>query len=459
MIQLGPDLLIEIAKSCIVSSEILEVVKPHLKYSYIQQAPLKEIFKYIFDYHSAHSKPPTVGILAQNVTSKDSLPLIGRIRECNIYDRKDEILLQFQEFIQKSWGMAVMKEGADLYNQQKQDEAIELSAREWPLIQSFSLKRDTYGSVIRDFTKILEKAKHRSEQPNTRVPTGIPQFDYHMRGGIKLGASLLGVGRSGSGKSTFLRSLGYHAMFRGFNVIHFSAEDTKEEIEEAYTAAWTGISLDDLREGNLDGANWNKIEKARQAYISQCGEIKVHAFEQFHTASILDCRNILIDILKEMPIHLVIFDYLEKFSPGDGKRYSTNQDGETKQKTVVAEKIINIGKEFNVACATMTQASNIPKEKWNNPNWVMDRENISNAKQTIDPFQYSVTLNQTDDENDNEIMRVHEEKCRYHKIFSYSSTYHIQQKRNEGKFIDVAETKRRFWDEENKKIIRHIVKS
>jgi len=465
MTELGEDLLIEIAKSCIVSTEILEAVKPHLKYSYIKQAPMKEVFKYIFDYHSSTTKPPTIGLLSQNVGNKEALPLIGKIRECNIYDRKDDILLGFEEFIRRSRTMALILECKDLINAQKFDEAIKLQAEESASINAFSLKRDTYGRVIRDFDQIINRAKLRAETKNVRIPTGIPQFDYHTKGGIKLGTSLLGVGRSGSGKSTFLRSLGYHAMFRGFNVIHFSAEDTKEEIEEAYTAAWTNIELDSIREGDLNGADWKKIEKARQAYMAQCGEIVVHAFEQFHTASIADCRNILIDVMKELPIHLAIFDYLEKFSPGDGKRYSTSQDGETKQKVVTAEKIVNIGKEFNIACAAMTQASNIPKGSpsgelgWNNQAFVMTRENISNAKQTIDPFQYSMTLNQTEDENDNEIMRIHEEKFRYDKIYSYSSTYHIVQERSKGKFINVAETKRLFWDEEKKQIIKRIAKS
>ena len=80
-------------------------------------------------------------------------------------------------------------------------------------------------------------------------------------------------------------------------------------------------------------------------------------------------------------------------------------------------------------------------------------------KATIDPFAYCITLNQTEDENDNEVMRVHEEKMRHYKIFSHSSTYHVAQKRDVGRFIDMARTRELFWDDERKQIIRDIPKA
>jgi hypothetical protein len=162
--------------------------------------------------------------------------------------------------------------------------------------------------------------------------------------------------------------------------------------------------------------------------------------------------------MKEYNIKWAIFDYLEKFDPGDGKRYGTNAEGERAKKLAVAEKIVNIATEFKIFCATATQASSIEKKDYNDPNFVITRENISNLKATVDPFAYTITLNQTDDENDKDIMRIHEEAFRFQKILSWESTYHIAQDRNKGRFIDIQETNKRFWDPINNKIIKNAPK-
>jgi hypothetical protein len=253
--------------------------------------------------------------------------------------------------------------------------------------------------------------------------------------------------------------LGANAAYRGYDVLHLAAGDsTQEEVEDGYDAWWTGIDLHALREGKADD-NYKAIEKAKKEWLANCGEIYVHVFKQFHSASIADCRRVFVELLKHADIKLILFDYLEKFKPGDGKRYGTNDEGTRAEKMATAEKIINIATEFNVAVATVTQASNIVKENWNNPKWVISRENISNLKATIDPFAYAITLNQTDDENDNEVMRIHEEKMRHYKRYSWSSTYSIAQRRDLGRFIDVNRTLREFWDAEQKKIISGLPKA
>ncbi len=817
MSQLSSDYLIELAKSCILNANLVDVVRPHLNYSYLQHEVYKHIFKYIFDYHGANKKSPTIGLLSQNVNSREALETIGKIRDANVYGDQDEIVKTFETFVKQSRFVDLHKKTADLWTAGKNDEAMQLLEDESIAINAFSLRNKLHRRIFADFDKRQEERENR-DYSTIKIATGIPPLDYHTRGGIDRGTGLLAIGKSGAGKAqplysriytpdgyttmgevkvgdyvlsengnpikvigtfpqglrkvyrikfsdgvevdcdenhlwkvytahdrktlgfalyrkktttynitipvdkhsilstvdmigkervrmckgrenilnyklpickalqfikkdllippytlgaligdggltntsinfstidkeilnrigselciipthidrcnyrlvganlkkyiskifgskchsgdkfipkeylysniddrinllrglmdtdgyiskrgtdcvfytssvqlakdivelvnglggiallknrgkkkytynnekrvskydslaitinlpseinpfylkrkvkrvvsktkyvtprfiesiqyigeietkcilvdspthlyitdgcvvthntTFLRSLGYHAAFRGVNVLHFFGGDsTVEEVETGYDGMWTGVDLHQIKEGKLDGADIKKIEKAKQAFMSQCGEIYVHGFKQFHTASIADCRAVLIELLKECDIGLVLFDLLESFDPGDGKRYSTNQEGNSARKKATSEKIINIATEFNVAVATVTQASDIKKESWDNPNWVITRNDISNLKATIDPFAYCVTLNQTEGENDNEIMRIHEEKLRHYKIFSWSSTYHIAQKRDVGRFIDVAETNKRFWDVEKKQIMR-----
>jgi len=459
MNHLKDDFLIDLAKACIISPEILSVVRPHLSYSYIKGEPYKHIFKYLFDYNAATNKSPTLGLVSQNVTQKETLELIGKIRDANVHDKKDDIISSFEDYIRRAKFIHAHKKAAETFQKGDIDAAYKEAYADYEELHNFSLKRKMYSRIYGDFDK---RQKERAERDYNlrKVPTGIPAFDYHTRGGVDRGTGLLAIARSGVGKTTCLRSLGASASFRGINVLHLAAGDsTQKEVEDGYDSWWSGVDMYNIREGNFDNADLKKIKKAHEAYLSQCGEIFVHVFKQFHSASLLDCRNVLIDLLKEHDIGLVLFDLLESFTPGDGKKYGTNQEGTSAMKKANSEKIINIATEFDVAVAAVTQASDVSKEFWNNPNFVITRNNISNLKATIDPFAYCFTLNQTDDENDNDIMRIHEEKLRHYAIKSYESTYSIVQKRELGRFIDLAETKRRFWDDENKRVIRNAIKS
>lgn len=455
MSQLPSEFIIDLAKACIVSKNILEITKANLQYSFLNSEPEKQIFKYIFDFHTANNKTPTVGLISAHVNSRDATGILAKIAECNIYDKKDNVLETLEEFIRRARFIKLHQDSEELFRRGEYDKAYVDAKNGYKELHEFSLKRKQYSKIYDQFDKRQYERQNR-DFSTTKIPTGFPAFDYLTRGGIDKGTGLLAIARSGSGKTTLLRSLGFHASFRGIPVLHIASGDsTKEEIENGYDAMWTGVDVHDIRKGDLSTADIKKIEKARQAYMAQAGEIYVHVFQQFHNASILDVRNILIDLLKEAPIGLVLFDLLEGFDPGDGKRYSTNQDGTSARKKATSEKIINIATEFNIGVAAVTQASDIKKEQWNNPNWVITRNDISNLKATIDPFAYCLTLNQTEDEYDNSIMRLHIEKKRHYRIESWQSTFPIVQNVAKGRFIDVAETNKKFWDVEKKQIIRN----
>lgn len=448
--------MIELAKACIVDKNIIEIVRPHLSYAFLTNEQEKLIFKYIFDYHSAHNSSPTVGLLSQNVNSRDALNLIGKIREINVYDKKDALIGEFQKFIKRARTVDLLKKSSDLYNQGDFDKAVDVLAEEGTSINEFSLKRKAYSRIYEGFEKRMDERQNR-DYSTRKIPTGIPAHDHFTRGGTDRGTGFLGIARSGAGKTTLIRSLIHHASMRGIPCIHFAGGDsTQSEIEDGYDAMWTGVETHMIREGDLSGADLNKIEKALKALRAQAGEIIVHTFKQFHSASILDCRAITIDVLKDYPdLGFVGFDLLESFDPGDGKKYSTNQDGISAKKKATSEKIVNCATEFDIAVGAVTQASDIKKEQWNNPNYTITRSEISNLKAAIDPFSYCVTLNQTEDEKDNGIMRIREEKTRHYGLQSWQSTYHIAQRLEVGRFIDIGETNRRFWNPETKQIIRH----
>ncbi len=456
--KLNSNFIVELAKLCLVSKDTADVVSKHLSYSFLKSQEHKEVFKYIFDYYSSSTKTPTLGTMSQHLPqTPEMVNVITQIRQASVYDNKDEILASFEQFIKKGRFQKLHEDVKELYNKQEHDRAMLLMEKESTAINNFSLVSQVHSRLFADFDKRQLVRKGR-DFTSIKIPTGIPAFDYHTFGGPELKTSLLGVARSGVGKSTLLRWLGFNAAFRGYNVVHFQAEGAKDEVQDAYDAMWTGVNVMDIKKGDLTGKDIAAITKARQSFLAQCGEIYIIAFEQFDTASIAQARQQLIELKKVVDIHVGLFDYLDLFDPGDGKRYSTNAEGERSRKAAVAKKIVNIGTELNMLTATMTQASDIARKDWNDPNFFITRNDISNLKATVDPFAYVLTLNQTEDENDKDIIRIHEEKIRHYKVKSWESTYHVAQNREVGRFVDLGETNVRFWDPVKKQVIKNAPK-
>src|SRR5690606_27108138 len=147
---------------------------------------------------TVHSKSPTVAIMDQNIKHIEALEILSRIKKANVHDHKDQIIETLEEYIKRSRFVDLHKQTADLMNQGKQDEAIKELAKEAAEINSFSLKRKQYTKIFSQFDdRQIERQKR--EYVLRKVPTGIPQFDYHTRGGLDRGTGLLAVARSGVG--------------------------------------------------------------------------------------------------------------------------------------------------------------------------------------------------------------------------------------------------------------------
>jgi DnaB helicase-like protein len=457
--RLSGNFLNELAKLCLTSKDTAEVIKTHLSYAFIKGQEYKQLFKYIFDYLGAHDKLPTMGMISQELPqTSEMLGILSQVRETSVVDSRQQILTSFEKYIKKNRCLQLNEELKELYNKQEHEKAFELQMTESKAIYDFSLSSQLHSRIFADFDKRQAERAGR-DFSTVKYPIGIPAFDYHTYGGIELKTSLLGVGRSGAGKSTLLRHIGNRLAWAGLSGVHFQAEGGKEEVQNAYDSMWTGVPIHDIKKGELNGKDIDLIERARKAFMAHCGEIYVISYEQFDTASIAMARQQLIELRKTVDIKWAMFDYLELFDPGDGRRYGTNGEGERSRKAAVAKKIVNIATEFDMFTATVTQASDIEKKDWDNPNFVITRSDISNLKATIDPFSWVLSLNQTMDENDNDIMRLYEDKLRHYPIKSWEAVYHVAQDRAMGRFVNLAETNARFWDPVKHCVIKNVPKT
>jgi len=446
MQQLSENFLVELFKGCITSNSIITVVHQHLKYHFLPSDGYKSVWRAIKSQYEITSKPPTIGVLNEMLKQdQKGLDVLSEMSQVVIMEKKEQIVGMFEVFLRKVMFIDLQGRVVELYNQGKAEESIKTMAVESEQIHNFNLKKSVYATVFGGFEKRQEKRKQKKPEDihMGKVPFGIDSIDYDTRGGIKRGTSALILGRSGGGKSTLKRWVGLHNARCGNRVVHFQAEGTEEDCLDGYDAAWTSISLECIEFGQVSAQKEIKIKRVHQDIVRGGGEIIVIASEQFDSMYIEDCREVLVEIEKTIgQVDLAIFDYLEIFNSRG--RYNNDQTGERKRREDVANKITNLATEFkHMATLTSTQANDIKEMKWNDPEYVMTRSDIAEYKAAVKPFSYFLTLNQTKDEYDKGVLRIYEEKFRFHK---FGRTRHIYQALDIGRFYDVHRTRKHFWD-------------
>ena len=407
--QFNSNFLAELFKLATLKLDVCELVCENLEYSHIpaELQGYKHILKGIKRQWAASAKLPSLGVILQeNALDADVHEAVDKINEAQVAD-KDLVLKAFEEYLKRVKFQILFEKTVELYNSGKQEEAISLQAEESPKINSFSIYSagGSVSNVFRDFfTRDGERFMSANDATIRRgkIPFGIDLVDVATEGGTdpESGETDCFLGRSGSGKTKWLRWRGISAARMGKKVLHIQAEGTKKDCELGYDATWTGILKKDLKIGNIPEDIEPKLKKAMRDITKMGGEIEIIAYEQFETASMRDVREKVIDYFKRHGCYpdLLILDYLELFHPGDGRHYATTTEGEKFRREASARAFRNICNEFKISGATASQANDISPADYNNSSWVMTRHNTSSAKGLVDSFSYFFTWNVSSDE-------------------------------------------------------------
>jgi len=438
---LTDDFVIELFKLCMKDKRVLDTAISHLKFQFLPSDAHKQVWKQIQDYYTATNKVLTIGLLSQHF--EHDLKVIGVIAAIKNARMPgiDAVFEELEIFIKNKMFIRAYDELGELFNKNKKDEAYTMVEKIGSELTNFSIKDRYYDKIFAGHKERISQRRAEADEDDggkVKVPFTIPEIDDITRGGGDKGDTVLISAQSGVGKTKLLRHIGVGAARRGFKVAHIQAEGSRKECLDGYDATFTGVRLYDIERGII--GDQETVEKIDQTinYVTttQGGEIYVEAFEQFNTASLLDVRNMLQDLIKTHgELDLVLLDYFDLFLPGDGRKYGP--DHERQKREAVANKIKNLALEFNVLIVTCTQASTVDTASLNDPNFVQTRFHISEFKGAVKPFSYFFTLNQTRDEKKAGKMRIFLDKVRK---YSGQQIVHIYQRYDYEKFCDVKRT-------------------
>jgi len=437
----------ELLKLCFVKKSFLEIVSKKLQYHYIPKEfkHYKLILQSIINQYSLNGKLPSYGVISQQYDiDPDVQNALKRIKDCDIIDQ-ELALKQLYDFIRDIKFQLLFEDVYDSYNKGSKDDALEMFISGAKELSDFKIKdeTDSFVRVFSDFKYQISQRqidKEAGEDVKEKVPIGIDVLDALTEGGIDNGDTALWIMRSGVGKSTALKHTGMAACRLGYRVLHIQLEGGKKEAYDKYTQIWTASTFSQAKWGDIPREKMVEIEKVIKEMESRQREIHIFSFERFGSATMIEVRDVVYDYQKVMGCFpdLIIIDSLDLAKTGENKKVDNDPEYKKERLQLVAQRMKDLAVEVNSRIITATQTGDIAPERYNNPDWVITRNNTEGDRTLVKPFSYVFTGNQTIDEKKKNIMRIHVDKFRNYD--TKEATYPICTAYEFGKFYDKAKT-------------------
>lgn len=428
---LNNDFIMEIFKACLQDKQILEICLSQIRDNYLPEGSLDIIYKEIRRQYKVLEKKPTIGTLKLALRkNEDVLEILEDIREMKEIDT-EVILSSLEEFIKTCKYIEVYNKSSDLYNRNDHKKAYDIFIKGADEINQFSLRNQTYTKVFGDF-EMRQAQRFSNNNIVTKIPTGIDELDRATKGGFETGQLILYVARSKGGKTFALNHHGLYSARLGYDVAHFQLEGTERECMNRYDAAWSGNLYHDVKEGNFSDKSLLAYKKIRNTLKT---DINVFAPEKFQSLTVPQLRQRLIELLKTKDIRVVIIDYLELLEP-DENYYKPSEERFRQQK--IARALKDIAMELNILIISATQSSSISKDFYEDPDFVISEEHLSEDKGKLRPVDMLISINRTSDEEKNNIARLHIAASRENRK-TYEPIY-IKQNLKSSRFYDRKNT-------------------
>lgn len=440
---LTSNFLDEIFRLAFTKKAMLEVLKAHLKFQYIPKElqEYKLILQSIINQYDLSGKLPSYGVISQQHPINAELHnALQKIKNSEVIDM-ELAMRQLFEYIKDVKFQLIFDSSVEKYNDGKKDEALKIFMDGASEIQNFSLK-----GVGRQFLRVFEDFDYQmrerqvefssGEDTKQKVPFGMDMLDSISDGGMDSGETALWIMPSGVGKSTALKWTGMYCCRLDYDILHIQLEGSKREAYDKYSQVWTGLTYKEARHGDISDKKLEKIEKAVKSMKDKQKDIDIYSFEKYGSVSMLDVRLIVLEYYKlygRFP-SLIVIDSLDLLITGENAKIDMDPAYKKERMQLVAQRMKDLAVEFGTRILTVTQTSNIPKEKWNNPDFVITRENTESDRTLVKTFSFVFTGNQTTDERKKGIMRLYIDKMRYYdpkdQIYPFATAYNV------GKFYD-----------------------
>lgn len=425
--------------TCLEDSYILAMICDYLQEEHLPDRNTAAVLKAFKSYYREYRRIPTYSIIQQKLSGKN-----GALRFWKqAYDNgeafeTDECLGLLEEYLKRVEFQKAYKKAGEAYNRDGVEGAQSLIFQYTDWARTFSLRESTYTDVLETFTSrhIQNRAKNNARGAIRAITRFyIDELDeLNQDRDLRRQLSCI-MAPTGVGKSHAARWVGSQACLDGFNVLQFQMEGSREEVENAYSAAVVACNAYSYEKGFIKDKDMDAFAKEIKE-IS--GKLFVRSYPKFNQhVSTLNIKEAVAEFKKNYNVKpdIIIIDSMDLLTDSSGRKYSDS--GERLKRIAVANDLKDIATEEDVWVVVTYQA------RIENPDWVNDEKNVlteyssSEAKGIAQPLTHLITLNQSANERKEKTMRIHVAKSRF---FPKGDTFKIATDYDHERFFDRVRT-------------------
>lgn len=298
---------------------------------------------------------------------------------------------------------SVVNEVSPILRRRMQNTAVQTAMSEFA-------KRGDFASV----TDILSKASRIGEADSSvgtrlgvdsfdvieqirnleRLPTGVPELDIALEGGLWRGALGVVVGSTGEGKSIMLSHVAAESLLAGLHVAYATLELPEAIVLARIKANITGVPINEILNGSMERA---RAEIERRA--KKMGSLVVRYFTSGAT-TVDDLRDWITRCEDEVrrPVDLLVVDYADKMSIPRDKQAATRSDTNYQTQGLIYEGLRVFAEQRKIWTWTASQKKRIT-EKGKSAHKA-DTDDVADSVNKSRVCDLMITLNARGEEND-----------------------------------------------------------
>lgn len=350
--------------------------------------------------------------------NQDVAKKISEIKEIKVPE-VEPMIKQLETFIRRQLFVSTQHQVSDMYNEGKPEEAMALLEKKMIEINSFTLgdSKGKFRRIYRDLFKNISSIQMKAEDDTRRskLPIGITTLDEITDGGVPRQDTALFIMRSGVGKSTFLKYVGwYNTSIAHNHVLHVQLEGGADEAVVKYDQMIANTTYSKIMRGDVSEETRKRVTAIVNRAAVVNSDVDIYASDEMLDMNVSDLVQVIEDYKKEYGYYpdLICIDSIDLMLTGENKKIDFDPNFIKYRLQKVAQRLKDIAKKYDCAVWTVTQTGDVPFELWNDPTRVITRQNTEGDRTLIKPFSFVFTGNITIEEGKQKIARIFCDKLR-----------------------------------------------
>lgn len=208
------------------------------------------------------------------------------------------------------------------------------------------------------------------------VPTGFSDLDRKLNG-MQKSDLLIVAGRPGMGKTSLLLTIMLNAARQNQRVAVFSLEMSNEQVVQRLVSGDTRIPSQRLREGQLDGRDWESFVAATESI----GKLPVH-LDDTPLIGVNEMRAKARRLHMEYGLDLIVVDYLQLLS-GDSRT-----DNRVQEISYISRALKGLARDLNVPVMSAAQLSRAVEQRQDKRPMLSDLRESGSIEQDADVVMF-----------------------------------------------------------------------